>query len=189
MRFAPNLGHEWDWAAIFSKRRCLVCGVRYYEWARTRLMVVCPGTRKTKEVFMNDKLWDSEKELREWLFINVLGRDESRCLDDDTDRHAVAENVARQVWERVGKILEAIYLEPCHVTGEHNPVHTPQYICYYQRGEVLARILAVLGLEEQKVPRRLHEDCCFCGPRATEDSGNTEHRALEKWTEGDAYPR
>lgn len=41
------------------------------------------------------------------------------------------------------KILEAIYIEDCHITGMHDPNHTSKYICADQLADMARRVLAV----------------------------------------------
>ncbi len=59
------------------------------------------------------------------------------------------------------ELLEALTLEPCHVTGMHDPSHTPQYVCDIQRSKAFKRVLALVGVNEKELPRRLHGERCY----------------------------
>lgn len=59
-------------------------------------------------------------------------------------------------------LLQAITLQPCHVTGMHDPTHTPRYVCSLQREEAFERLLGFLGLTEGELPRKLHDKCYWC---------------------------
>lgn len=138
---------------------------------------------------MENQFWKSEEQLRGWLVHEGLGRHRSRCLDHPVDLHVVAEAVARDVWERIGKLVDAVYLEPCHITGEHDPKHTHLYVCNFQRAEILKRILDVLGMPKEEIPRRMHEGCAFCAtnltPGASWPKDSPSVQILQKWAEGD----
>jgi hypothetical protein len=58
------------------------------------------------------------------------------------------------------EILEALALEPCHVTGMHRPNHHVEFTCDLQRAAAFKRVLALLGVEESELPRRLHDPPC-----------------------------
>ena len=71
----------------------------------------------------------------------------------------------------VRKILEATALEPCHVTGMHDPRHTPRYVCMFQKADAFDRLMIFL---RRKPFRRTHKNgCCWCG-------GN-ERKVLIRW--------
>lgn len=84
------------------------------------------------------------------------------------------------------EIIAALRLRPCHVTGEHNPTHTPEFICRFQLHEALSNLLLMLQVGDETLPRRLHEDCYFCDtdgrPHGTEHA--ERHAALRAWADG-----
>lgn len=67
-------------------------------------------------------------------------------------------------------LADAIYVEDCHVSGDHDPEHTPRYVCTQQLAALARRLLAVLGVdlrnvgsntpapdaEWNKIPRRIN---------------------------------
>lgn len=59
------------------------------------------------------------------------------------------------------EILEALTLAPCHVTGMHDPTHTIKYACHFQEHEAFQRLLALLGVTVDDLPRVIHETDCF----------------------------
>lgn len=81
------------------------------------------------------------------------------------------------------QILEAIGLEPCHVTGEHNPTHTARYICGIQRSEAFNRLLRLIDVKIEDLPRHLHERCGWCG---THNYGSpaSDLKQIQAWAEG-----
>lgn len=60
------------------------------------------------------------------------------------------------------EILAALVLEPCHISGTHDPQHTTKYICRDQQSVALARLLALLEVTVEELPRRLDPDCGWC---------------------------
>lgn len=75
------------------------------------------------------------------------------------------------------EILDAITLHPCHVTGMHDPRHTPKYVCDIQMREAFEALLEFLEVEITDLPRRLHDSCGWC--RDDTESGK-EIRAWRK---------
>jgi len=75
--------------------------------------------------------------------------------------------------ELLEALMNSLYIEDCHVSGMHDPVHTPEYLCQIQLAEMAKRVLsAVFGVEwdkkgaaqaEQvnKIPRRLDREGWF----------------------------
>jgi hypothetical protein len=71
------------------------------------------------------------------------------------------------------EILDAIYVQDCHISGMHDPTHTPHYVCEDQLRDLAIRVLGVTHgvtdwhdmpkeatkeqkyLEVNKIPRRL----------------------------------
>jgi hypothetical protein len=47
----------------------------------------------------------------------------------------------------VEKVLEALYIEDCHVTGMHDPVHTTKLICELQLRGLAHRVLKTFGID------------------------------------------
>lgn len=54
------------------------------------------------------------------------------------------------------EILAALTLSPCHITGTHDPQHTPKYICTYQFKDALQGLLDLLGVTADDLPRKPH---------------------------------
>lgn len=59
------------------------------------------------------------------------------------------------------RVRAAVYLEPCHVTGEHDPTHTPKYVCILQLRDVAKRVLQALDVDQATAPRRIHGEKCY----------------------------
>lgn len=84
------------------------------------------------------------------------------------------------------EILSAITLEPCHVTGDHDPTHTPFNVCSIQRSEQMQRLLVLLETDESDLPRRLHRHCGYCGTShqvesTLNDRWRSKVQALREW--------
>lgn len=63
---------------------------------------------------------------------------------------------------RLRRALGGVYLEPCHVTGQHDPSHTGKYVCEIQRSAAFNRVVDGLGFDVDTLPRRTHENCWWC---------------------------
>ena len=67
-------------------------------------------------------------------------------------------------------ILEAVKIEPCHITGMHDPTHFWNYTCEHQKSEAFDRIHEVIsrylnGGILGGPQRKLHgKDCIWCYP-------------------------
>lgn len=78
--------------------------------------------------------------------------------------------------ELIEALREAVTIEPCHVTGTHDPTHTPRYTCTTQKALAFDRVLAVLNLK--RPPRKLHgPGCPFC-------HGSSGEKELKHWAAG-----
>ena len=77
-------------------------------------------------------------------------------------------------------VLSAAFIEPCHVTGTHDPTHTLHYMCNIQKAQAFDRIIAALGMKEPM--RQLHaKGCYFCHDK----KGDKKDRAeLLAWSYG-----
>lgn len=85
-------------------------------------------------------------------------------------------------------LLALLALEPCHVTGLHDPNHTPFRACDIQKGEAWDRAVRALGGDPERPPRRAH-DCAWCEERNSDRPDVREQvRATKAWTEGAPYP-
>lgn len=101
-------------------------------------------------------------------------------------------------------VFEALALEPCHVTGMHNPDHHVEkrpgeggYICDIQMNEALKNFLATLGTkypgsehEEatyrpgRDLPRKLHgEKCGWCHRVPSQEEYRVTHRKAYVWAD------
>lgn len=76
------------------------------------------------------------------------------------------------------EILEALTIEPCHITGMHDPKHTLKYICRDQLVVALNRLLDLLEVEVDDLPRRLGDDCYWC----MKEEG-ADRTLLDAWVE------
>lgn len=79
------------------------------------------------------------------------------------------------------ELLEALALEPCHVTGQHDPNHTPRHVCSIQRAEAFERVLELLGVTEEELPKRLHEGCGWCHEVPSQEEYRIGMRRLHAW--------
>jgi len=81
--------------------------------------------------------------------------------------------------EQLKYLRNLLAIEPCHITGEHEPNHHLKgRICNYQRGDAWRRAMVALGLDPENPARKLHDDCFWCH---NEESGHLlEH---QKWAE------
>lgn len=80
-----------------------------------------------------------------------------------------AQRMIRSIDDLPQELRDAIYIEDCHVSGDHDPEHTPRYVCTLQLAALARRMLAVLGIdlrdsspntraldeEWNKIPRRV----------------------------------
>lgn len=55
------------------------------------------------------------------------------------------------------ELLEAMTVAPCHITGTHDPTHTPRYFCSIQAQKALDGVLGLLGITMKDLPRRPHD--------------------------------
>ena len=69
------------------------------------------------------------------------------------------------------ELLDLLAIRPCHVTGEHDPAHTPHYVCGIQKTAMLNQLLAAAGLTYPDLRRELHNGCAHCD----------ENRPLAAW--------
>lgn len=93
-------------------------------------------------------------------------------------------------------LVDALVIEPCHVTGMHDPTHTPLRLCEIQRGDAWIRAAKLLGwLEEDAnenvtaltAPRRLHpEKCGWC--HHDDPSGEQGRAKLREWVKNGWRP-
>lgn len=83
--------------------------------------------------------------------------------------------------ELLGALDGALVLEPCHVTGMHDPTHTPRYLCETQRADVYDRVLAAVGMAQEAMPRRLHDNCGWCHRVPEEEQRRQQARELHEW--------
>lgn len=94
--------------------------------------------------------------------------------------------------ERLKAILDAIYVEDCHVTGMHDPTHTSRYICELQLRALALRVLAASHdvkldqhgnfrnlREVNKVPRCLVNGGWYDYHRQQGDTKSV--KSLERW--------
>ena len=89
-----------------------------------------------------------------------------------------AEWAARAVVE---VLREALAIEPCHITGEHEPDHHLRYLCRDQQAAMLAGLLAGLGLKFDDLPRRLHDGCGWCHRIPAQERYRERLRATWAW--------
>jgi hypothetical protein len=75
------------------------------------------------------------------------------------------------------QILDAVALRPCHVTGEHDPTHTTEYVCVLQMAVAFKGLLKLLGITEADLPRKLHDSCYWCNAEPK------HHEELQQWVQ------
>lgn len=97
--------------------------------------------------------------------------------------HAGSEETAAEWAARaVTEVLrEALAIEPCHITGEHEPDHHLRYLCRDQQARALAGLLAGLGLNFDDLPRRLHPGCGWCHRIPAQERYRERLRATWAW--------
>ncbi len=99
----------------------------------------------------------------------------------------------REQREQLEALCEAVYIEDCHISGTHNPTHTPDYVCSRQLGDLAKRVVAVLfgvdwvkdSVEEvNKIPRKINRESWYKYYQEHDMDENVAE--LEKW-EADGY--
>lgn len=75
---------------------------------------------------------------------------------------------------------EALAIEPCHISGMHDPTHTSRYVCSDQEATMVRRLQHALGITAW--PTRLHgPGCGWChDPSSTEDRRERQREA-HRW--------
>lgn len=117
-------------------------------------------------------LWEKEK-LPSMVPPNETGRLFTKADLDRAVREAVEADRAQRMIQTIAdlpqQLRDVIYIEDCHISGDHDPGHTPRYVCTQQLAALARRLLAVLGVdlsnsapntpapdeEWNKIPRRL----------------------------------
>lgn len=79
------------------------------------------------------------------------------------------------------QILDAVTLKPCHITGEHDPTHTPDRVCASQTAAAFRGLLALLDVEVEDLPRALHDTCYWCNNVPTQEEYRVQQRRLHEW--------
>jgi len=80
-------------------------------------------------------------------------------------------------------VREALYVEACHVTGTHNPRHTPLYICVEQKRAMVGRLLRELKLSAYDLPRKGD----YWTRRYQEQAKSGDQKALLTWGMEEAW--
>lgn len=83
--------------------------------------------------------------------------------------------------EMLDRLVDALTIEPCHVTGMHDPTHTERYLCDIQHSSIVKRLLETLGLTSGVLPKRLHETCGWCHDVPTQEEYRKRLRSLHQW--------
>lgn len=107
-------------------------------------------------------------------------------------------------------ILDAMYIEDCHISGMHDPTHTPHYVCESQLRDLAVRVLAAAEVadisnrvageddaakayrlsEINKIPRRIKRTGWYAYHAARDDEQNVRTReTLEAWERDGVAPR
>lgn len=87
----------------------------------------------------------------------------------------------RRVYTRA-ELLDALRLEPCHVTGMHNPDHHLKHVCDIQRSAAFNRVLELIGIDESELPHALHgSDCYWCHGVPSQEEYRERNRKTFKW--------
>lgn len=83
------------------------------------------------------------------------------------------------------ELLNALRIEPCHITGCHEPDHHLKYTCADQRAASFVRVLALLGVDEMDLPRDLHgkceKDCYWCHGIPNQEQYRARNRRTHEW--------
>lgn len=95
------------------------------------------------------------------------------------------------------ELRDAIYIEDCHVSGEHDPQHTKKYVCSLQLRDLAIRVLKTLGInipnpgkgdiekmkaEWNKIPRRLDRSGWYAYFQSRKDDDSRKRaEELERW--------
>lgn len=133
---------------------------------------------------------DAIEEMMHWGFQHILGSGASRGSSGSRFGEALVQAV-REV------VVEALALEPCHITGMHTPNHFIErsggldgYVCEAQVAQALRNFVEGLGEEHGKprftpaksLPRRLHDkECCHRVP--TQEEYRKQQRAAHVWAD------
>jgi len=108
----------------------------------------------------------TEAERKHDAFIEEL----CELIPEEYDADEAAESIIVRCIKDLTAVRNALFVEPCHVTGMHSPDHhlTHDTPCGFQSAVVLNRILTTLGTSLEALPRRLHDKCVWCheGARA-----------------------
>ncbi|MGH3405132.1 MAG: hypothetical protein ACRDRJ_21910 [Streptosporangiaceae bacterium] len=101
--------------------------------------------------------------------------------------HTASEETAAQWAARavVEVLREALAIQPCHITGEHEPDHHLRYLCRDQQAAMLSGLLAGLGLAFGDLPRRLHDGCGWCHRIPAQERYRERLRATWAWAGAD----
>lgn len=85
-------------------------------------------------------------------------------------------------------LTPTLAIEPCHVTGMHDPNHTERYLCDIQTTAVLSHLLAALGLHTRDLSHQLHPDtpydeggCYWCHNVPREENDREQLRQVWRW--------
>ena len=78
-------------------------------------------------------------------------------------------------------VLDALYLEPCHITGMHTPNHHTYRTCSSQRDDVLQRVLTALGMTETDLGHKLHKVCFWCHRVPQQEDYRQQLRESYRW--------
>lgn len=79
-------------------------------------------------------------------------------------------------------IQRTLVLEPCHVTGMHDPTHTTTYMCNLQKAGLLDALMAAAGLAYDDLRRALHgPGCRSCHHVSSEEYERVKDRQLYAW--------
>lgn len=79
------------------------------------------------------------------------------------------------------QVLEAIALRPCHVTGQHDPDHTPDRVCESQLSQAFTGLLDLLGVTPEDLPHALHESCHWCHDVPVQEIFRVKLRRVHAW--------
>lgn len=52
------------------------------------------------------------------------------------------------------ELQNAIYIEDCHISGEHDPTHTTRYVCKNQLMDLAKRVLISVGIDFDLIDNR-----------------------------------
>lgn len=114
---------------------------------------------------------------------SIVGRKLGPSWGKGNDGYAEREETVTRWSTRavIAVLVDALAVEPCHITGMHEPEHHVRYMCSDQTAAQLKNLLAGLGLSVDHLPRRLHVNCGWCHRVPTQEKYRQQLRESYRW--------